>query len=93
MTATTITAANLEDSEGGMYEDIWREIDAALQQGSEDHVEYERIPTSSTVIERVFFPRSGRGGVCEGGNTEWTDCTSLEDLADRWANYDDRWAN
>ena len=36
---------------------------------------------------------NGRGGVATNGYTDWTDCESLEDLMDRWDDYDNRWAN
>ena len=36
---------------------------------------------------------SGRGGVATNGYTDWTDCNNLDDLINRWENYETRWAN
>ena len=41
----------------------------------------------------LYLPRQRRGAVCVGGPSEWTDADSLDDLMDRWANYDARWAD
>lgn len=73
--------------------DMRQEIAEAFGVGRENAIEYRRINGSGNTVEYVYFPQCGRGGVCEGGNTEWTDCTDLDDLADRWENYDDLWIN
>lgn len=61
--------------------DMQREI----AKNPEHEFTYRRVCKSGAVTHYIFFPEVNRGGVCEGGNTEWTDCDSLDDLADRWA--------
>lgn len=44
----------------------------------------------------VYIPSIGRGAVCEGGNSEWSDADSAEDLLARYQSMgtdDDRWSN
>ena len=94
MNATAITLANLETLADGLPLDMRAEIAAALAAGTETAIEYDRTGEyNAQPIHHVYFPNAGRGGVCGGGNTDWTDCDSMEDLADRWANYEERWAN
>jgi hypothetical protein len=47
--------------------------------------------TEST--QYCYFPKAGRGAVCAGGNSEWTDCDGLDDLEGRWNDYDNSWSN
>ncbi len=86
MTTQVLTAANLEI---GLPIDMGQEVSAALLSGREEAIEYVR----NGGTHYVYFPSAGRGGVCQGGNTDWTDCDGINDLADRWANYESRWSN
>ena len=78
----------------GIPSDMRDEIADALQSGSEAAVEYHReAEYNSEATHWVYFANAGRGGRCAGGDTDWTDCSGLDDLADRWENYADRWCN
>ncbi len=77
----------------GLPSDMQRETQRAIASGDETAVEYANLPAGFGCTHYVYFPSAGRGGVCNGGNTEWTDCDGLNDLADRWENYDERWCN
>lgn len=75
-----------------------READSALEAG--DAPEYRLVVDigddgyqTGTATEYLYLPDPGRGGVCEGGDPEWTDADDMDDLIDRWANYETHWSN
>jgi hypothetical protein len=47
----------------------------------------------SESTQYCYFPNARRGAVCSGGDSEWTDCNSLDDLERRWNDYDNSWSN
>lgn len=69
--------------------DIRDEATSALESGDEQFLEHHR----ENDVEYVHFPAAGRGAVCAGGDSEWTDCHDMEDLIERWRLYDKRWCN
>lgn len=88
----TITAA--DDCEQITSMSLRDEAERALESGREKAVEYRRdAEYNSQATEYLYLPNAGRGGVNNGGDSDWTDCTSMDDLADRWENYEDRWVN
>ncbi len=96
MTTTTLTAENYDGALGyDMPADMRDEVAEALSSGREVEIEYRRLPMEKgpCAVEMVYFPRARRGGVYAGGMTDWTDCWGLDDLADRWEKYPDRWSN
>jgi hypothetical protein len=84
-----ITAATCGGEIESLPIDMRDAVVDALESGRESVIDYYRDEST----HYVYFPRSMRGGVCQGGQTDWTDCTSMDDLIDRWSNYDDRWSN
>lgn len=73
----------------GLDADLIEEIRKALRDGGETQVEvYKGSPTYA------YFPTLGRGCVDDGGGTShnWSDADSLDDLAERWAEYQARGA-
>lgn len=94
MAATRITKEDLLQAREIMPIDMAEEAIDALTSDREKTVLYGVIFDAEGVkTHYVWFPQAGRGGVCEGGNTDWTDCDSLEDLMDRWENWETRWSN
>lgn len=74
--------------------DIRAEIETALTDGSESEVLAQRIRYEGGQGGWiVFFPNAGRGAVMTGGDSQWTDCASLDDLLTCYANPDERWSN
>lgn len=48
----------------------------------------------SETFHMVWFPGVGRGTVwVDDPNNAWTDCEGLDELADRYNDYENRWAN
>lgn len=94
-TETILTLDNLPDDQPyALPCDMASEITEALRSGRETHIDYRREwEYSQEATHFIYFPTAGRGGACEGGNTDWTDCDGLDDLAERWANYDEQWSN
>lgn len=92
-----ITAADIENIEALITPiDMRCETIDAMRSGVETVVQYRTIPNytdSSEALHLVYFPKSQRGGVCDGGNTQWTDCAGLDDLFDRYVNCEERWSN
>lgn len=90
----TITGDNFREVADRLPLDMRTEVDEALMFNYESLVEYRRTwDHNDQPTHYAFFPNLLRGGVCDGGNTDWTDCTSMEDLVDRWENYQERWSN
>lgn len=88
-----ITKDNIEACDL-MPSDMRREAKAALESASEIAVYYvESVLPGREKTHYLYFPLAGRGAVCTNGPSEWTDCNSLEDLANRWDNYDEMWSN
>jgi hypothetical protein len=83
---TTITRDNL-DQHG--YTSLYGEIKQAILDGRETAIDLLALTAAGR--EFAFFPNSRRGVVCEGGNCQWTVADSLDDLKDRWSNYEERW--
>lgn len=88
-----ITLDNLDAVEC-LPPDMGKEAYNALTAGREKSVLYcAEFDQNKEKTHYLWLPNAGRGGVCCGGNTEWTDCDSLEDLANRWDNYEEGWSN
>lgn len=64
--------------------DMRDEIASALAEGKP--VEYGHGPSPRTAerIVVVYFPDAGRGGICSGADTQWSDAESWRDLIDRY---------
>ncbi len=74
--------------------DIAAEACKCLTDGSETAIEYRvDVEPNGQSTHYVYFPNAGRGGVCDGADSQWTDCSSMDDLIDRYANFEDRWSN
>ena len=54
---------------------------------------YADDDASRVTTNYLYVDAWGRGAVNVGADSEWTDCTSLGDLTDRWEHYDERWSN
>jgi hypothetical protein len=59
----------------------------------------EHVASESSVLfarcegtDYCYFPAAGRGAVCTGGLSEWTDCSGMDDLERRWNDYDNSWS-
>lgn len=88
---TILTAASNLD---GLPTDMAEAFRCALAAGETLAAEYRcEGEYNSQSTHYLYLPGAGRGGVCTGGETEWTDCNGMDDLADRWENYDDCWCN
>ncbi len=61
--------------------DMRGEIASAFARGYESEAELAK----GDGVTMVYFPECGRGGVCDNGQTQWIDCTGLDDLAAKWA--------
>lgn len=78
--------------------DMRQEVLAALG-GEDTELEPEVYYASwvadgdSESTQYCYFPNAGRGAVSCGGNSEWTDCSGLDDLERRWNDYDNSWSN
>lgn len=84
------TPENLEDRIDEVFAiDMSDEIKKAVESKSEDLITYQSLEEYSL----CFFPNAGRGGIVTNGETDWTDCSSVDDLEERWANYDEKWCN
>ena len=70
--------------------DMIEEISNAITNEKEDSIVYEN---RNGTAYYCYFPKSKRGGVCSNELTNWTDCHSLDNLEDRWNNYDEQWRN
>lgn len=98
---TTTTIRKDDDYEAtieslGLPCDMAREIRGAFGRSDATMAIYSRVPSdprTHVATHYLYFPACGRGAVCDNGDSQWTDCTSLEDLVDRWANYHERWSN
>lgn len=86
-----VTLANCNSAlDRGSPLDMLSEIRTALTNGIETEIIFE----DRNELVLCFFPNADRGGIsCQGGFTDWTDCSSVEDLLHRWENYDDYWSN
>lgn len=93
---TIIIATNIDDAEIIARCDMRSEAMDALRDGSETAIQYEvredRDDPNAT-LHLLYLPNAGRGAACTNGDSRWTDCDGIDDLADRWANYEERWSN
>lgn len=89
-TTTIITGDDLDIIDSIITRcDMRDETIDALRSGAETAVEY-RVDGD---LHLLYFPAACRGAACTNGNSQWTDCDGLDDLADRYANYEERWSN
>ncbi len=88
-----ITLDDVNDLTHGLHHtlplDMRDEINLSLKSKKEEAVEYEREGDT----HYAFFSNCSRGGVCQGGITDWTDAFSMANLRDRWENYDRLWCS
>jgi len=94
--STTITPANLNEHRYKMPVSLVAEIKRCFEWGREEAVEHCIFVDESQGPEPqhfCYFPRSGRGCAGYASNLEWTDCDGLNDLIDRYENYETRWCN
>lgn len=89
----TITSAE-DDRLDYLPTDMREQIKEDLRSGDvvrvEVRIEGEYNQQATTYC---YYPEWGRGAICEGGDSDWTDCDGLDDIARRWADYDNAWCN
>lgn len=94
ITNTILTTGNInnEQNTGGLPTDILAAARESLAAGWETAIECRRTGGyNEQPMHFAYFPEAGRGAVSGGGNADWTACHSLDNLMDRWVNYDQRW--
>jgi len=97
-TIITFTAGNPPDL-ALLPTDLGKEIVKLLSDGTETRIEYRREVETVRECEDgldlhyAYFPASGRGAVCTNAGSDWTDADSMDDLVDRWENFEERWSN
>jgi hypothetical protein len=85
--AIEITTENLAGVIGGVTpNDMRNEIISALTGTEEDVIYYASWQYEGEAESRhyVLFPQAGRGGVCAGGFTEWTDANTLDEIEQQY---------
>ncbi len=96
MAHPTLTLVNVI-TDGGRSEldiplpcDMAREVIENLTTGREMAIEYRRdAEFNAQATHYLYFPNAGRGAVCDGADSQWTDCSSMDDLLDLTSSYDD----
>ena len=88
----TYDANNLHEIEDdGLPCDMKMEIESAIRSGREAEIEYRAMwESNEQKTHLTYFPEAGRGGLCEGGNTNWTDCSDLKSML---TITDEKWSN
>jgi hypothetical protein len=92
------TLSDLDDLLEVSAVDMRQEIERALlgdetEQESEIYYATWIKDGDSESTQYCYFPAAGRGAVCAGGYSEWTDCNGLDDLERRWGDYENSWTN
>lgn len=81
---------SLADADEVRATDLRREVEEYLGSGTNGPVVEHLIAGAfnQQSIEVVYFPDTGRAGVCHGGNAAWTDASSAEDALRRYFGVD-----